>query len=88
MRGKGVPRKAEGANPKTCPHIDLAKSCQYLFKWADFANYRLELQEGSIRLLFKRSIQCANWYNKAGGFLWYLSVLKKLGMWAVLPFES
>jgi hypothetical protein len=53
-----------------------------------FTNYGLELQEGSIRLLFKRSIQCANRYNEAGGFLRYLSVLTKLGLWTVLPFES
>jgi hypothetical protein len=87
MRGKGVSRQAKGANPKTCPHIDLAEGVQDRSARL-FTNYRLELQEGSIRFLFKRSIQCANRYNKAGGFLWYLSVLKEVGLWAVLPFES
>ncbi len=56
VRGKAVPRQAEGADPDACPNVDLAEGIQYGTAGL-LAGDGLHLEDRSVRLLFERRVQ-------------------------------
>lgn len=56
VRGKAVPRQAEGADPDACSNVDLAEGIQYGAAGL-LAGDGLHLEERRIRLLFERRVE-------------------------------